>query len=141
MALKITRCPENPIVWPGRYEWRMCNVYNPGALHDEGRFYLYERASGSLRPHCCAIGLLESESVDLVLLDLHLPPDPDSPRQGLAVEQCVRALPREVPVVVVSANEDPELRTALLARGVRAFLRKPVDPECLRALILELLAP
>lgn len=61
MALKITRCPENPIVWPGRFEWRMCSVYNPGALLDEGRFYLYERAAGALRPHHCSVGLLESD--------------------------------------------------------------------------------
>jgi predicted GH43/DUF377 family glycosyl hydrolase len=60
MALKITRCAENPIVWPGLYEWRQCSVYNPAVIYDEGRFYMYERASGSLRPHHCCIGLLES---------------------------------------------------------------------------------
>jgi len=60
MALKITRCPENPIVWPGKLDWRMCNVYKPGALYEDERFFLYERASGSLRPHCCCIGMLES---------------------------------------------------------------------------------
>jgi predicted GH43/DUF377 family glycosyl hydrolase len=60
MALKITRCAENPIVWPGKWGWRMSNAYNPGALYDDGRFFLYERAAGSLRPHHCSIGLLES---------------------------------------------------------------------------------
>ena len=48
--LKITRCPENPIVQPGLYEWRMAATLNPAALYDEGKFYLYERASGGLRP-------------------------------------------------------------------------------------------
>lgn len=61
MALKIRRCPENPIVWPGKYAWRMSNAYNPGVIYDEGRFWMYERASGSLRPHQCQIGLLCSE--------------------------------------------------------------------------------
>ncbi len=60
MALKITRCAENPIVWPGKWDWRMSNAYNPGALYEDGRFFLYERAAGSLRPHQCSIGLLES---------------------------------------------------------------------------------
>jgi beta-1,2-mannobiose phosphorylase / 1,2-beta-oligomannan phosphorylase len=61
MAVRITRCPENPIVWPGKWDWRMSNAYNPGALYENGRFYLYERTAGSLRPHHCYVGLLESE--------------------------------------------------------------------------------
>ena len=60
MALKITRCAENPIVWPGKWDWRMSNAYNPGALYEDGRFFLYERTAGSLRPHICFVGLLES---------------------------------------------------------------------------------
>jgi len=61
MRIQFTRCPENPIVVPGLYEWRMATVFNPGALHDEGRFYLYERAAGGLRPFHCYIGMLESD--------------------------------------------------------------------------------
>lgn len=61
MALKMTRCPENPIVWPGKWDWRMSNVYNPAVIYEDGRFYLYERTAGSLRPHHCYVGLLESE--------------------------------------------------------------------------------
>jgi predicted GH43/DUF377 family glycosyl hydrolase len=61
MNLKIARCPENPIVWPGKWDWRMSNAYNPGALFEDGRFYLYERTAGSLRPHRCFVGLLESD--------------------------------------------------------------------------------
>jgi predicted GH43/DUF377 family glycosyl hydrolase len=62
MPPKIARCPENPIVWPGKWEWRMSNVYNPAVLlDDDGRFYMYERASGSLRPHHCQLGMLESD--------------------------------------------------------------------------------
>jgi predicted GH43/DUF377 family glycosyl hydrolase len=61
VSIKIARCPENPIVWPGRYDWRMSNVYNPGVIYEDGRFYMYERASGSLRPHYCSVGMLESD--------------------------------------------------------------------------------
>jgi predicted GH43/DUF377 family glycosyl hydrolase len=61
MTIIFTRCPENPIVVPGLYEWRMATVFNPGALYDEGRFYLYERAAGGLRPFHCYIGMLESD--------------------------------------------------------------------------------
>jgi predicted GH43/DUF377 family glycosyl hydrolase len=61
MTLKIERCPENPIVWPGKWAWRMSNTYNPAVIFEDGRFYLYERTAGSLRPHHCYVGLLESE--------------------------------------------------------------------------------
>lgn len=61
MTVRFTRCPENPIVVPGLYEWRMATVFNPGVLYDEGRFYMYERAAGKLRPFSCCIGMLESE--------------------------------------------------------------------------------
>jgi predicted GH43/DUF377 family glycosyl hydrolase len=61
MAIRFTRCPENPIVVPGLYEWRMATVFNPGVLYDDGRFYMYERAAGGLRPFHCYIGMLESD--------------------------------------------------------------------------------
>jgi predicted GH43/DUF377 family glycosyl hydrolase len=57
----FARCPENPIVVPGKYEWRMATVFNPGVLYEEGRFYMYERAAGGLRPFHCTIGMLESD--------------------------------------------------------------------------------
>jgi predicted GH43/DUF377 family glycosyl hydrolase len=38
----------------------MSNVFNPGVVYEEGRFYVYERAAGGMRPFKCCIGLLES---------------------------------------------------------------------------------
>ncbi len=61
MALNIIRSSENPIVWPGKWEWRMSNVYNPAVIFENGKFYMFERAAGSLRPHRCFVGLLESD--------------------------------------------------------------------------------
>lgn len=61
MAVHWTRCPENPIVVPGGYDWRMAVTFNPGVIYDQGRFYMYERAAGGLRPFHCAIGMLESD--------------------------------------------------------------------------------
>ena len=62
MPLTFTRHPENPIVVPGLYDWRMATVFNPGVLlDDDGRFYMYERAAGQLRPFHCYIGMLESD--------------------------------------------------------------------------------
>jgi predicted GH43/DUF377 family glycosyl hydrolase len=55
------RCPENPIIFPGGYPWRRATTFNPGVIFDHGRFYLFERAAGSLRPFVCAIGALTSD--------------------------------------------------------------------------------
>ena len=32
MVLKIERWPENPIAWPGKWDWRVSKTYNPDAL-------------------------------------------------------------------------------------------------------------
>lgn len=62
MAFRFERHPANPIVWPGEQPWRRAVTFNPGVLlDDDGRFYLYERAAGQLRPFYCYIGMLESD--------------------------------------------------------------------------------
>lgn len=60
MPATFARHRDNPIVRPGLYDWRRCVVFNPGVLYDEGRFFMYERAAGQLRPFHCYIGMLES---------------------------------------------------------------------------------
>jgi len=59
--MKIKRCSENPIITPGKYDWRAVTVFNPAVLYENGRFYLYERTGGNLRPFKCYIGAMESE--------------------------------------------------------------------------------
>ena len=67
---------------------------------------------------------------DLVLLDYAMP-------QMNGIEFCQRlrggANTASVPVVVVTAQEDPEVLYAALEAGASDFLRKPVDPVELRA--------
>lgn len=58
--MHIKRYEGNPIVTPGIYNWRKTAVFNPGVLFHEGKFYMYERAAGSLSPFLTSIGLLES---------------------------------------------------------------------------------
>ncbi|MBN2273294.1 MAG: glycosidase [Bacteroidales bacterium] len=58
--MKLIRCNQNPIIIPGKESWRKVVTFNPGVLYDDGKFYLYERAAGSLRPFRTFIGLHES---------------------------------------------------------------------------------
>lgn len=71
--IKIERCKENPIVTPGVYDWRKATAFNPGVLFDNNKFYMYERAAGSLRPFQTRIGLLESDD------GIHFTPVTDKP--------------------------------------------------------------
>src|SRR5437868_7084549 len=59
--LSIVRCPQNPIVAPGGFDWRKAVTFNPGVVLDGGRFYMYERAAGNLRPFRTCIGALVSD--------------------------------------------------------------------------------
>jgi beta-1,2-mannobiose phosphorylase / 1,2-beta-oligomannan phosphorylase len=59
--MKIRRCIYNPVVTPGIENWRKVVTFNPGILYEDGTFYLYERAAGSLRPFRTFIGLHESK--------------------------------------------------------------------------------
>jgi beta-1,2-mannobiose phosphorylase / 1,2-beta-oligomannan phosphorylase len=58
--MKISRCKYNPIIIPGKESWRKVVTFNPGIIYEDGKFYLYERAAGSLRPFRTFIGLHES---------------------------------------------------------------------------------
>jgi predicted GH43/DUF377 family glycosyl hydrolase len=60
--MQIARHPDNPIVIPGRWDWRRVATFNPAVLRDDdGRFYMFERACVSLRPLKCSVGLLASD--------------------------------------------------------------------------------
>lgn len=59
--LKVTRCAENPIITPGKFDWRRITVFNPAVIYENEKFYLYERTGGNLRPFKCFIGVLTSE--------------------------------------------------------------------------------
>lgn len=61
MELRVTRHPNNPIIVPGKYDWRRAVTFNPGVINENGKVYLYERTAGKLRPFICYIGMMESE--------------------------------------------------------------------------------
>ena len=86
-----------------------------------------------------AMDMLTRDRVDLVILDLHLPPEPESPREGLRLQRWMHEAFAAVPVVVVSANGDPAVREELARRGVRDFLGKPIDVAALAQSLKEAL--
>ncbi|MCU1286287.1 MAG: response regulator receiver protein [Acidobacteriales bacterium] len=71
-----------------------------------------------------AIRVLQSEWIDAVLLDLHMPG-----QNGIEVIRHIRSgsLSSRIPIVVVSANEDPSVIASVILSGANLFLAKPTD--------------
>jgi len=97
----------------------------------------YLSASGFVVTHApdaqAGLAKLQSQEVDLVILDLMLP-DMD----GLQVCQRIRALPGaagQVPVLMLTAKGDPMDRIIGLEMGADDYLPKPFEPRELLARI------
>lgn len=78
-----------------------------------------------------ALDLMRSERPDVVVLDLMMPV-----LSGWDVlrERMSDAELRRIPVIIVSANRDPEVAHAV-SQGICAFLPKPFDIGALAALV------
>lgn len=59
-SLKLKRFEGNPILVPDHRPWRNVVTFNPGAIVEDGVFYLVERACSSLVPFVCQFGLWKS---------------------------------------------------------------------------------
>lgn len=67
-----------------------------------------------------------------LILDLHLPG-----MSGLELQRELRRRGLSIPVILVTADDDPDgrLQPQLLGAGAMAVLHKPFDPERLRQLV------
>lgn len=66
----------------------------------------------------------QGETIDAVFLDAHMP--------GMSGEDVMIQLSREnnrTPIVVVSADSDPDVIGSFLAKGAVAYVMKPVSPQ------------
>ena len=69
------------------------------------------------------------------ILDLHLPPAPDSPEVGLRILGYLKDRLPHSKVLVVSSAADGEMREACFANGADEFLDKPFEIENLLAAV------
>jgi DNA-binding NtrC family response regulator len=76
-----------------------------------------------------AVELLQHERVDVVICDLHLPPDLDGIEEGLAVVEAARGLRPAVPVVVITGSDNKQAALEAVRRGAYGFFEKPFDEE------------
>ncbi|MGH7143215.1 MAG: response regulator [Planctomycetota bacterium] len=76
-----------------------------------------------------ALSILAANRINLVLLDLHMPV-----MDGENFLVKLRADPawRDLPVVIISSDSDPEQVTRMQTLGVKAFIQKPFRLEGLQ---------
>lgn len=84
-----------------------------------------------------ALDVMRADHPDVVVLDLMMPI-----LSGWDVlrERAGDADLRAIPVIIISANRDPEVATAV-AQGICAFLPKPFDIGALSALVKSCIPP
>jgi FixJ family two-component response regulator len=76
------------------------------------------------------IAALGSNSLDCLLLDLHMPGP-----NGFDVLETWRSRRIAVPVIVITAHDEPGMAERVLALGASAYLKKPVEKQALLAAI------
>ncbi len=66
---------------------------------------------------------------EIAILDLHLPPVPDSPEIGLRILEFIKARLPNAKVLIVSSAATPDTHQACFDGGADEFLDKPFDIE------------
>ena len=75
-----------------------------------------------------AFKLLQQETIDVVVSDLHLPPRLEDMSEGLAIIEAARAIDPPAQVVVITGTDDKGAAREAVKRGAYGFFEKPLDP-------------
>lgn len=74
-----------------------------------------------------AVKLLQQERIDVVVSDLHLPPNVKEITEGLAIIEAARASHPPVQVVVITGTDSKQAALEAVKRGAYGFFEKPLD--------------
>jgi DNA-binding NtrC family response regulator len=85
----------------------------------------YKVLQASSRPEACA--LLSEEKIQVVVSDLHLPPNVDDIAEGLALIDVARAHDPPLQVVVITGSDSKRAALEAVKRGAYGFFEKPLD--------------
>ena len=84
-----------------------------------------------------ALAQLETNPhIKLILLDIHMPN-----MNGLECLELLHARGVVTPVIILTAEADPEIIRRAKALGARAWLKKPLKVELLGAMVAKAIAP
>ena len=86
----------------------------------------YEIIQASSRKE--ALAAVEKGGVDVVICDLHMPPNEDDITEGLGVLEGVREFNNQIPVIVVTGDDSRSAAMEVAKRSAYAPLPKPFTP-------------
>lgn len=86
----------------------------------------YKVVQASSREEAC--GLINDEEIEVVVSDLHLPPNVDDISEGLALIDVARAQDPPLQVVVITGSDSKRAALEAVRRGAYGFFEKPLDP-------------
>ncbi len=86
----------------------------------------YKVLQASSRDEACA--LINDQELDVVVSDLHLPPNVDDIAEGLALIDVARAQDPPLQVVVITGSNAKRAALEAVKRGAYGFFEKPLDP-------------
>ncbi len=75
---------------------------------------------------------LRAHRVDVIVLDLALPPEPDNPEIGLNYLKRMRKESPDIPVVVITGHDERAIASRARRLGAADFFGKPFDPDEVR---------
>jgi two-component system response regulator AtoC len=73
--------------------------------------------------------IVNENPVDLVLLDLHLPPREDTAEEGMKLLREIKKVHSEISVVVITADGDKKTSLEAVKHGACDYFTKPLDLE------------
>ncbi|MFQ5355638.1 MAG: sigma-54-dependent transcriptional regulator [Mariprofundaceae bacterium] len=76
--------------------------------------------------------MLSEHRIDLMVLDLALPPEPDNPEIGMAYLKSLRSETPDIPVVVITGHDERNLARRARQLGALDFFTKPFHPDEVR---------
>ncbi|HEV7904589.1 MAG TPA: sigma-54 dependent transcriptional regulator [Pyrinomonadaceae bacterium] len=76
-----------------------------------------------------AIAQLQHGRVQVVLCDLHLPPDLDGISEGLAIIEAARAARPSIPVIVITGSNSRQTALEAIRCGAYGFFEKPFNED------------
>jgi DNA-binding NtrC family response regulator len=85
----------------------------------------YHVLQASSREQACA--LIADEDIEVIVSDLHLPPNVDDIGEGLALIDVARAQDPPLQVVVITGSKSKRAALEAVRRGAYGFFEKPLD--------------
>src|SRR6476619_715686 len=85
----------------------------------------YHVLQAASKDEACA--LINSQEIEVIVSDLHLPPNTDDMSEGLALIDIARAQDPPLQVVVITGSDSKRAALEAVRRGAYGFFEKPLD--------------